>query len=59
MRRALILGTNLFFENRVDRPQLVKWMDVFLAEYRFIAFLGYAVLMAVPAALTQWALRGR
>ena len=53
------MGTNLFFENRVDRPQLVKWMDVFLAEYQFIAFLGYAALLTLPAALTQWALRRR
>ncbi len=56
---AVGMGTNLFFENRVDRPQFVKWMDVFLAEFRVLGFLGYAALLAVPATLAQWGLRGR
>jgi len=54
---AFLMGTNLLFADRVHRPQFVKWMDLFLAEFRFIAFLGYSFLLALTSILTQYFLR--
>jgi len=35
----------------------VKWMDPFLAEFQFIAFMGYGLLLGLASAATHYLLR--
>ncbi len=54
---ALIMGTNILFPGRPGRPAPIRWMDPFLSEFGFIAFIGYGLLMALVSTLTQYLAR--